>query len=162
MREPGKSLRVYADTSVYGGVLDEEFAGPSRTFFEQVRAGYFRLVLSPLVRDELGAAPDRVQALFREILPIAEVADVTEEAVRLHQAYLAAAILVPKWEADALHVALATVSQCRVLVSWNFRQIVNFQKIPLYNGVNLASGYGVLGIHTPQEVIAYEEPEENL
>jgi len=162
MRELGKSIRVYADTSVYGGVLDEEFAGPSRTFFEQVRAGYFRLVLSPVVRDELGAAPERIQSLFREMLPRAEVADVSEEAVRLHQAYLEAAILVPKWEADALHVALATVSQCRVLVSWNFKHIVNFQKIPLYNGVNLARGYGVLGIHTPQEVIAYEEPEENL
>jgi hypothetical protein len=162
MKALGKSVRVYADTSVYGGILDEEFAGPSQTFFEQVRADYFRLILSPLVRDELEAAPDGVQSLFREMLRIAEVADVTEEAVRLHQAYLEAGILAPKWEADALHVALATVWHCRALVSWNFKDIVNFQKIPFYNGVNLASGYGVIGIHTPQEVIAYEEPEQDL
>ena len=39
-------IRVYADTSVYGGVFDEEFAEASRTFFEQVRGGRFRLILS--------------------------------------------------------------------------------------------------------------------
>ena len=160
MRE--KLIRVYADTSVYGSVFDDEFAGPSRAFFDQVRGGRFRLILSTVVRDELEGAPDSMHILFEEMRRTGEVADVTEEAVRLHQAYLEAGILPSKWEADALHVALATVSECRLVVSWNFRHIVNFQKIPLYNGVNLAKGYGALGIHTPQEVIAYEDQDENL
>jgi hypothetical protein len=87
----------------------------------------------------------------------AEAVDVTEEAIRLQQAYLAAGIVGRQWETDALHVALATESQCAVIVSWNFKHIVNFKKIPLYNGVNLAHGYGPIAIHTPQEVIVDED-----
>ena len=59
-------------------------------------------------------------------------------------------------------MALATVSGCRLIVSWNFKHIVNFQKIPLYNGVNQASGYGPIGIHTPPEVIVDEDYDENV
>ena len=121
--------------------------------------GRFHLVLSPIVGDELEDAPDSVNALFDELRRLGETVDVSEEAVRLQQAYLDASIVGPKWEADALHVAIATVWQCRLIVSWNFEHIVNFQKIPLYNGVNLASGYGVVGIHSPQEVIAHENED---
>jgi hypothetical protein len=42
-------------------------------------------------------------------------------------------------------------------VSWNFKHIVNFKKIPLYNGINLTHGYAAIAIHTPQEVIADED-----
>ena len=89
----------------------------------------------------------------------ADATDVTEDVVRLQQAYLEAAVVSRRWETDALHVALATVSQCRLIVSWNFQHIVNFQKIPIYNGINMAHGYGTIGIHTPQEVTADEDQD---
>ncbi len=75
----------------------------------------------------------------------------------LRDAYLHAAVVTPKWEADALHVAVATVQRCRIIISWNFQHIVHFDKIPLYNGVNLINGYDTLSINTPSEVISYEE-----
>ena len=153
----GKCIRVYADASVYGGVFDEEFDAASQDFFDGVRQGLFRLVVSTIVRDELKEAPERVFTLFEEMRGLAEAADITEEAVQLQRAYLAAGIVGQQWKTDALHVALATESQCAVIVSWNFKHIVNFKKIPLYNGVNLAHGYGPIAIHTPQEVIADED-----
>ena len=58
-----KPLRVYADTSVYGGVFEEEFEAPSRIFFGQVRAGLFHLVTSPLLERELVHAPKEVWEL---------------------------------------------------------------------------------------------------
>jgi len=154
-----KPIKVYADTSVYGGVYDEEFAGASLAFLAQVRSGRFQLVVSPLIGDELADAPDEVQALFDSLRSTASVADVTEDAVRLQQAYVRAKIVGARWETDALHVAIATVSECRLIVSWNFKHIVNFEKIPLYNGVNLARGYGAIAIHTPQEVIAHDDED---
>ena len=157
MNEP--AIRVYADTSVYGGVLDDEFAEPTNVFFDQVARGRFRLVLSTVVMDELEAAPKSVRALFEERRRTGEIIDVTEEALTLQEAYLQANILGRRWETDALHVALATVAQCRLIVSWNFRHLVNFEKIPLYNGVNLAKGYAPVAIHTPQEVIAHEDQD---
>ncbi|MEN6451078.1 MAG: type II toxin-antitoxin system VapC family toxin [Thermoguttaceae bacterium] len=150
----GRPIRVYADASVYGGVFDEEFEVASKAFFDAVGNGFFRLVVSTVVRDELKEAPECVVALFRELEQRAEVVDVSDETVELQRAYLAAGIVGAQWRTDALHVALATESQCAAIVSWNFRHIVNFKKIPLYNGVNLAHGYGPIAIHTPQEVIA--------
>jgi hypothetical protein len=157
MTATGKRIRVYADASVYGGAFDEEFDAASREFFDAIRSGRLRLVVSTVVQDELKEAPERVVALFKEMQRLAEATDVSEESVRLQQAYLAAGIVGPQWETDALHVALATESLCAVIVSWNFRHIVNFKKIPLYNGVNLAQGYGPIAIHTPQEVIVDED-----
>lgn len=154
-----RPIRVYADTSVYGGVFDDDFSEPSRLFFDGVLAGRFRLVISPLVGDELKDAPEPVRALLARVRGGAEITDVTEEAVRLQQAYLAARIVGAQWETDALHVAIATVSACAAIVSWNFKHIVNFARIPLYNGINLSNGYAALAIHTPQEVIVHEDED---
>jgi hypothetical protein len=43
------------------------------------------------------------------------------------------------------------------VVSWNFRHIVHFQKIPLYNAVNILKGYDQIGVFSPLEVLSYEE-----
>ena len=83
--------------------------------------------------------------------------EIGEDADALQQAYLGAHIVGPKWETDVLHVAMATVSGCMAIVSWNFKHIVNFRRIPLYNEVNRANGYGPLAIHTPPEVVVDEE-----
>ncbi len=154
--------RIYADASVYGGCYDLEFRDSSRRFFDLVDARRFKLVISPLVQDELDLAPSRVKELYEKFRPLAEAVDISEDVLRLRQAYMDTQILGVRWRNDATHVALATVWNCRVIVSWNFKHIVNFQKIPLYNGVNLAMGYGPIAIHSPPEVIGDENENEGL
>ena len=68
-------------------------------------------------------------------------------------AYIEAKVIPPRFENDAFHVALATVSNCSMIVSWNFKHIVNYQKIPLYNAINLINGYKPIDIYSPLEVI---------
>jgi len=152
-----KQLRVYADTSVFGGVYDTEFSQPSLLFFEQIRNGQFALVTSAVVHAELLAAPMVVQDLFDEMLRYGEIADITENSLELRDAYLQSNIVTAKYADDALHVALATVAECSLIVSWNFRHIVHFQKIPLYNAINTLKGYHPIAIFSPREVIWYEE-----
>lgn len=154
--------RVYADASVFGGVFDEEFARPSSAFFAQVRNGRFLLVTSATIEEELADAPPQVRGLYGEMVRLAEETADFAGAIPLQEAYLRAGVVGRGAVTDALHVALATVSGCRAIVSWNFRHIVHFDKIPLYNGVNLVEGYGALGIHTPQEVIEYGFEGEDL
>jgi hypothetical protein len=151
------AIRVYADTSVYGGVFDAGIDESSQEFFQQVKFGRFQLITSDPVVAELQDAPLRVREFYKELLPLAEIAAVSLEAIQLQNAYIKAGIVGPKWATDALHVALATVQHCRVIVSWNFRHIVHFDKIPLYNGLNLINGYDTLSINTPAEVITYED-----
>jgi len=152
-----KPIRVYADTSVFGGVFDDEFALPSRRFFQQAQEGRFRVVFAALVRYELGPAPEQVRRFFNEMADTHEIHETPEKAILLRDLYLRAGIVGEKSLADALHVAHATVLNCKLIVSWNFRHIVHFQKIPLYNEVNRREGYSEIAIHTPQEVIGYEK-----
>lgn len=154
-----KATRVYADTSVFGGVFDEEFQKPSTRFFEQVRGGRFELVSSAVVQAEIDPAPDKVKGFFDDILEVARIVEVSDAALTLRQAYLDAGILTLGSADDALHVALATVSGCALIVSWNFKHIVHYQKVPLYNAVNALKGYPSLRIHSPQEVIEYEDQD---
>lgn len=152
-----RSIRVYIDTSVFGGVFDSEFALASRQFFSTADKGTFSLVVSIVVAEEIRDAPPRVRRLYRRIANTAEIQQVDQAALDPRDAYLAAGIVSAHWAADALHVAVATVSRCEMIVSWNFKHIVNFRRIPLYNEVNRKVGYGPIGIFTPQEVIEDED-----
>jgi predicted nucleic acid-binding protein len=151
------NIRVYADTSVFGGVYDEEFRAESREFFEEVKRNRFILVTSAVVQAEIEPAPLEVKRCFDEMLEFAEVVEISNKALQLRDAYLKADIVFPKYSDDALHVDLATISNCSMIVSWNFKHIVHFQKIPLYNAVNTLNGYSQINIFSPLEVIEYED-----
>jgi predicted nucleic acid-binding protein len=150
-------LRVYADTSVFGGAFDEEFREPTRRSFDEIVEGRFTLVTSVLVRDEPALAPDRVREFARGILAQAEIAEVCEAATALRTAYLSAGVVSNRWETDALHVAVATVESCALIVSWNFAHHVNVDRIRKYCAVNALEGYGPVDIRTPAEVVHREE-----
>lgn len=150
-------MRVYVDTSVFGGVFDEEFKVASREFFNQVKAKYFSIVTSVVVMDEIQPAPEPIRNFFSMMTKLAEITEISREALNLRQAYLDAKIVTSKSSDDALHVALATVSGCRLIVSWNFKHIVHFEKIPLYNAVNTVNGFPNIAIFSPLEVIRYED-----
>jgi predicted nucleic acid-binding protein len=150
-------VRAYADTSVFGGVFDEEFEKPSKMFFDVVRAGDIKLLTSELVRQEIQAGPRKVQAFFEEMLSFAEVVGISDAVLELQRTYVNKGIVSKKYATDAMHVALATAAGARVIVSWNFKHIVNFQKIPMYNAVNASQGYHPIGIYSPLEVTGYED-----
>ncbi len=130
------AVRCYADTSVFGGIADLEFVASTMKFFALVRSERLELVTSPLVAEEILAAPSKVRMFFEEAIAGSEILEVTGEAIALRRAYLRAGVVGPQWDADALHVALASVFECDLIVSWNFKHIVNFRRIPLYNAVN--------------------------
>ena len=149
--------RVYTDTNVFGSVMDPAFEPASMLFLEQALAGKFQVVVSAVASREVSYAPRTVQELFESFTGSVEIIETTDEALRLRDAYVHAGFVRLKSLNDALHVALATVSGCDMIVSWNFRDIVNYRKIPLYNAVNLVNGYRTISIHSPLEVTPDEE-----
>lgn len=148
--------RIYTDTSVIGGCLDPEFKEASQLLFDSFRQGEATMVYSSLTLLELAPAPAAVHAVLDRV-PEAnrEYVEMTEEAVALAGRYIDAGAIGPANRADAQHIAVATVNFIGVLVSWNFRHIVNLQRIRAYNAVNLREGYPALEIRTPREVIDY-------
>ena len=155
-------IRVYADTSVFGGVFDTEFDAATNAFLKQVTDGRLQLVTSVIVATEIQPAPEPVRSLYRQLEPIMEVLEIDQAALDLRNAYIAADIVGPSATADALHVAVASVGQCDIIVSWNFKHIVNYQRIPLYNAVNTLHKYRHVLIHSPSEVILNDDSEERI
>ena len=76
----------------------------------------------------------------------------TDESKGLAQAYVKERIVTAKWKADTEHIAVATIAQVDLLVSWNFKHIVNYDRIRLYNAVNLKHGYRLLEIRSPRDL----------
>ncbi len=150
--------RIYTDTSVIGGCLDAEYEEASRLLISAFERGDATIVLSSLTQAELLSAPTPVQAVVAGIPnPHREYIEMTSEAAELADRYIDAGAIGRANRIDAQHIALATVNHVSVLVSWNFRHIVNLWRIQAYNSVNLREGYPPLEIRTPREVIRHGE-----
>ena len=146
--------RIYVDSSVIGGCEDDEFAEDSLRLMECFVRGDFVLVASVLTIQELAAAPDEVRKHLAAV-PEAhiETLQLDAEATELAETYIAEGVITASMRADAQHIAIATVARVDVLVSWNFKHIVNLQRIRGYNSVNLRKGYPTLEIRAPREVL---------
>mgnify|MGYP002760437110 CR=1 FL=1 len=151
-------FRIYADTSVIGGVHDPEFADDSRRFVKGVRAGRFILLVSEIVVAELQGAPEAVRRILPS-LPATSVepVEVSEEVLTLRDADLDASIVGEQWSDDAAHVAAATMARADAIVSWNFTHIVRLDKMKAYNRVNEREGYDSLTIISPTELPADDD-----
>jgi hypothetical protein len=116
------------------------------------------LVISDLTLAELAGAPVEVREVLQAV-PVEALEEVAfdADAAELAHAYLAAGVIGAAHLEDARHIATATVQRVDTLVSWNFKHIVNLDRIRGYNSVNLRLGYPLLEIRSPQEVLRYGE-----
>ena len=144
-------LRVYVDTSVIGGCEDDEFREASQRLIERCAQGKVTLVISEDTVEELKGAPRAVQNVLRDIAN-PEAMDITDEVEELAGRYIRYGALTEKMRADARHIAAATVAGVDVLVSWNFRHMVNVRRIQQYNDINRQMGYGPIEIRSPREL----------
>jgi hypothetical protein len=152
-----KSIEVYVDASVVGGCEDREFRDSSLALWRKFVTGDCHLVLSAHTLRELEGAPEPVLAHLDDVPEVHQtMLPDSPEASELAEAYIRHGVIGAGSHADALHIALATVARVDVLVSWNFRHIVNLGRIRLFNAVNLEQGYGILEIRSPSEVLDYE------
>lgn len=144
------AMRIYLDTSVFGGCFDAEFRKHTLAFMDNIYAGRAVALISSTVVAELEDAPKHVQAVLDTLLAgPAERLGMPREAEILRDKYVASGIVPRNSWADALHVAHATVARADVIVSWNFRHIVHPMRIRKFDGVNIANGYGPVVISTP-------------
>jgi predicted nucleic acid-binding protein len=152
-------IRVYIDTSVFGGTQDKEFSVESCRFFEHAQKGGFIILLSAETMRELSKSPKTVQEVWEGLLPeFVEEVDINPEVVELAEEYVRSNVLKKTSLSDALHVAAATVANADLILSWNFKHIVNFNRIRGFNSVNIRLGYRSITILSPKEIV--DESEE--
>ncbi len=152
------SQRVYIDTSVVGGFFDDEFKIPTQKLFERLQSKELIFVISDLLELELINAPKYVRELLLNYSNhYFERVELTEETLSLADQYIADKVVGRTSLEDCRHIALATINEVDVLASWNFKHIVNLDRIKGYNSVNLKLGYREIEIRTPQELVSYGE-----
>lgn len=149
---------VYIDTSVVGGYFDKEFEKDTMPFFERVKNGELTIIISDLLEAELLRAPDFVKDLLKSISEKQKI-KLSPEAIELADKYIEAKVVGKTSRADCQHIAMATVAKADVLVSWNFKHIVNLDRIRGYNGINYQFGYQMIEIRTPKEIFHYENED---
>ena len=137
-----KQLRIYCDTSVFGGCFDKEFTEESCRLFRDIEGGKFILVISDTVLAELDRAPQTVQEVLASLPDErVELIEFSDEVAQLRDAYIKAGVVTPSSRSDAEHIASASVADVDFVVSWNFKHIVHYDKISGYQAVNLLNGY---------------------
>jgi predicted nucleic acid-binding protein len=147
-------MRIYVDTSVVGGFYDKEFDEATKELFKKVEKGEIILVVSELLDAELLRAPEHVRNhLDKYSKKQIQRVELTEEAKILADRYIAEQVVGATSKADCQHIAMATINKVDVLVSWNFKHIVNLKRIRGYNSVNLKLNYTMLEIRTPKEIL---------
>jgi predicted nucleic acid-binding protein len=150
--------RIYIDTSVFGGYFDEEFSEFTKPLFDRLQSGEFKLLFSAVTQDELSSAPDNVKELVTSLKKEnTEFTDTNDEAVELATQYIAEKVVGQTSFADCLHIALATINRADYLISWNFKHIVNVQRIRGYNAINIKNGYKELEIRSPRDFMTYDD-----
>jgi len=152
-----RPLRIYIDTSVIGGYFDKEFEVETKLLFNKFIKGEYILVLSDLTKRELLNAPEHVKTLLKDLeIKNSEEVQVTTETIELASDYIAENVVGQTSMDDCIHIATATVYRVDILASWNFKHIVNINRIRGYNSINIRKGYSILEIRSPKDMIDYE------
>jgi predicted nucleic acid-binding protein len=148
--------RIYIDTSIVGGFFDTEFSAATQALFERLKNGEVVFVVSGVLDKELLRAPKHVQDLLgRYDANNFEHVALTQEGIDLANRYIAEKVVGATSIDDCYHIATATIAKVDVLASWNFKHIVNLDRIKGYNGVNLKMGYSIIEIRNPKDLISY-------
>jgi predicted nucleic acid-binding protein len=146
--------RFYIDTSVIGGVFDTEFEEHSTLLFEKIKLRQIKAVISEITQNELSKARKEIRDFFDSLLKSSvEYIEISQDAVKLADTYISEKVVGKTSRNDCLHIAIATVSRVDILVSWNFKHIVNIYRIRGYNSVNIRLGYPSLEIRSPKEIV---------
>jgi predicted nucleic acid-binding protein len=150
--------RFYFDTSVFGGVFDKEFDEPTLQLFERVKLGQIICLFSDLTEGELLDAPENVKKYFKGLpKENLERLVVNDEILTLASKYIKEKVVGLTSFGDCVHIATATINKADILVSWNFKHIVNVYRIRGYNSINIRSNYQPLEIRSPKEILEYED-----
>jgi predicted nucleic acid-binding protein len=149
--------KIYIDTSIVGGYFDDEFSTETKALFERLKNKELVFIISSVLLQELQKAPQDVRTLLENYdKSCFEYVELSSEAIDLADKYISEKVVGKTSIDDCRHIAIATIYKADVLASWNFKHIVNLERIKGYNGVNLKYGYSGIEIRNPRELLKYD------
>jgi predicted nucleic acid-binding protein len=154
-----KRLKLFLDTSVISHLEAPdrtEWMADTRKLWDLVQIGEYDAFISPVVMIELGECPEPKYSVLLKWLSKIKYTELqtNDEVLELAEQYLKAGILPPRSARDRQHIAYACVYNCDMVISWNFKHIVNVKTIAGIKGVNALAGYKEMPIYTPTILIS--------
>lgn len=153
-----KKLKIYIETSVLSHLKAEDVPEKMEItlkLWDDLKAGLYDVVLSDAVIIELSKCAEPKRSVIQNYLDQInyEIIEVSDDADDLATSYISAGVISPKCYEDSLHIALASVSGCKVILSWNFKHIVRIKTVLGVNGINKLEGYGEIEIVSPESMM---------
>ena len=159
-----KKLKIYLDTSVISH-LDQQDApekmADTLKLWELVKAGEFDVYLSEVTTAEVNDCAERKRAILFGYLDQIEytLIETTEKTTAIAQRFIDLGVLRPKSFDDCQHIAAAIVSECDVIVSWNFKHIVNHKTMMGVKAITALEGFDDVLIYTPSVLTGGDEDD---
>jgi predicted nucleic acid-binding protein len=163
-----KKLKIYLDTSVINFLFADDapdFKEATVDFFEHyVKTGRYEVFISDVVLAEIEKT--REKSHRDRLLDVVtefglQILQADEETSRLANIYIVEQVIPAKKFDDAQHIAVTTVHQIEILLSWNFKHLANINKQIRIQAINEREGYlHPLILTNPLEVM-YEDDNEN-
>ena len=146
--------RIYIDTSVIGGYYDVEFETATQQLFKRIADREFDVYFSEVNETELINAPQQIKEI-KNLIPADcfHYIEMTEDVKTLALLYIREKALGKASRNDAYHIALVSANRLDCLISWNFKHIVNYDKIKMFNAINMRFGYPIIDIRSPLEFL---------
>jgi len=155
-----RKQKVYLETTMFNYYFDEtKNAQPCTVaFFEAIGSGQFEGYTSVYAYDELDKAPEPRRSNMLHLLDKYHITvlNSSDEIDQLAEKYIATNIIPRKKNIDALHIAVASVNELDIILSFNFKHINKLKTKTLIPAANRMSGYRDICIAQPEEVIDYE------
>jgi predicted nucleic acid-binding protein len=131
-----------------------EFESATRVLFARIVANEFDVYFSEINEAELQNAPQQVKDV-KKLIPLDcyHYIEMTDEVKVLASLYISENALGKASRNDAYHIALASANRIDCLISWNFKHIVNYDKIKMFNAINMRVGYPLIDIRSPLEFL---------
>jgi len=146
-------MRLYLDTSVFSAYYDErtpERLRMTRDFWHVLDR--HEKLCSELTIEELNQAHPGLREKLLALTQNFTILTLTDEMRRLAERYVEEGVVPPRYLADALHIAAAVLGNADILVSWNFKHLVNRSTRLLVNYINAKEGIRTIDILAPPEV----------
>ena len=157
-----RKLKLYFDTSVISHLFADDTPDKmtdTLRLWNECIDGNYEIFISDVVTNEISqcAEPKRSNMLEKMRLIDFQVLPETDEVKALAAEYIKGGVLNEKSLDDCLHIAYAVIYNCDVIVSWNFKHLVNFKTIDKVRVVNVINRYKEISIITPTMLIEGEE-----
>jgi hypothetical protein len=157
-----KKIKIYLDTSVVSHLKADDTPEKMKdtlSFWEELKQGKYDIMVSDITIEELTECPEPKRSYLFEMMNQIEFIDVqeTEDSVGLAKNYIKYGVLPEKSLDDCRHMAIATISECDFIVSWNFKHFVNIKTISKVQAVNKLLGYKEVLILPPSMILEGDE-----